>query len=209
MGVVLAAYVGIGRLYLGVHWPTDVLAGWALGLAQSAMAVWWLARIRCAPSSFSKGGPMRSTRTLGAAVAAGLLAACAEASIPAPPTGYGFAYATRDCGPADGPAVRLFLVPQEVTLWPPSGARVEVAVWRATTQLPGADLVWSGATNLGWAGRCDDVAQCEAATDARVTFRGFAADSTLTGSVDLGFGDGSRVTGGFNAVWHPATPICG
>ena len=47
LAIALAVLVGISRVYLGAHYPSDVVAGWVLGAAIGALLI-WIARMRYA-----------------------------------------------------------------------------------------------------------------------------------------------------------------
>lgn len=56
LGIGLPAVIGLGRLTLGAHWPTDVVAGWSLGtaIAAAALLLGWAAAQRSARSGLDR-----------------------------------------------------------------------------------------------------------------------------------------------------------
>jgi len=80
--ITVALLIGLTRIYLGVHWPSDVLAGWSLGAAW-ALACWLAARAcgprACCGSRGPRGTSGSSAALIGRATWRG---ACAPARAP-------------------------------------------------------------------------------------------------------------------------------
>ena len=54
MSVVVTLLIGLSRLYLGVHWPSDVMAGWSAGAAWALL--FWVVAAKARPGDGGASG---------------------------------------------------------------------------------------------------------------------------------------------------------
>ena len=128
---------------------------------------------------------------------------CGAETIPAPPAEFAHAGTWPECGPADGPAVAIYLATDPFVTPVPEGPYVLIYVARSATRL--TDRPWALGANQpdGSASSCASADECEVASGGTLTVSAVDADTTIEGSVDLDFPGAGRVTGDFRAEWLP------
>lgn len=142
---------------------------------------------------------MRVIRWSSFAVLVAFAMAC-SGGITSPPIGYTHAAATFACGPADGPAVAIYLSPNPVTSLEPSGPYVRVYIDQAVEQVAGKGFpIGDGSLAAAWFQTSSN--NFETATTGYIITQSVSADKTVEGTVDLNFPNAGHVHGGFHAAW--------
>jgi len=133
--------------------------------------------------------------------------ACAADGISGPPFRFTHAAATFACGPADGPAVAIYLTPNPVTSLEPTTPFVRIYVAQSVNALAAGPWILAGSKAEGGAW-FHSAASEEAATIGYMIVSSVSADKTIEGTVDVSFPNAGRIRGGFHAVWVPNTVVC-
>ena len=140
-----------------------------------------------------------------------LIAGCDSLRIAGTPRGLEYAAVTNSCGPTDGPAVEIFLVPEPMESLDqvPPTPYVRFSVARPLDELEGRRLALTGPESEGGAWYHTSANEFEIATYGVLTVLSVAADSTVRGEVNLMFPGGRHVWGGFRATWFDTDRRCG
>lgn len=135
---------------------------------------------------------------------------CDDPQSPRPLTEYPFAVATRTCGPADGPALAIFLSAGEVTDVPAAPPYFQFYLTRSPAELEGRTWSWPSTDESINAWECTVAGAACAHSPAGVIALGrFGPDSALTLTADLRLKSGERVRVRTTARWVSGSPLCG
>jgi len=152
---------------------------------------------------------MRSFRAL---TIAAVLAGCTASSSPSG-TGFPEAFATRQCGPADGAIVAIYLTPSPQPPEGPDGQPVppflRLTILHDISQIAERAFTWngSGPAEAG-ADQCETAGPCTNASSGVILIQAVDENRRTTGSYDLRLGS-ARLQGSFTAPWRERLILCG
>jgi hypothetical protein len=134
-------------------------------------------------------------------------AACGADGVSGPSGPLPHAAAMATCGPADGPAVAIYLAASPITDNEPQVPHVRIAIWTALDQLAGRS--WAvgdaGEAHATWHAAPSNFVVAER---GEIVVHSVSADNAIDASVDLIFANG-RVRGRFTSTWLSLPIPCG
>jgi hypothetical protein len=142
-------------------------------------------------------------------LAALVLAFACDSAAAGPPAEFPFAAVTPDCGPADGPAAYIYLVPNPMDTLPPPARFVGIYVWWGRRELNGRTLTVGGDHPEASAAYYDGTGGPSTNLHGAVTIAWIQMDSLMEGNVDLASDSTFAVRGRFHARWIPRPVLCG
>jgi hypothetical protein len=154
---------------------------------------------------------MTLIRRAGSFFAFTVVLACASDNLLLPPQGLKFAFAQGACGPADGPALTIFLTRDPSNGPSPVAPYVRIYISDAAT-VDGRTLEVTGPSAQANASytRIDNATETlsEEAQSGHLVATHSSNDNSIVGSVDITFATAGRLAGGFNAPLFPLNAYC-
>jgi hypothetical protein len=133
--------------------------------------------------------------------------ACSSDSTSAPLRGFAYSTVAAQCGPADGPAVAVFLAPTQAGANGQTAPYVRVYVAVPANQLTGAWPITTNSDAAAWFQ--SNASTSELAESGYMLVTSVDSDNTVTGSVDLQFADAGHIKTAFRAKFRPNNMLCG
>lgn len=152
---------------------------------------------------------MSVTRMLRLSLVVAFAMACSSDSVSAPLRGFVYSAAAAQCGPADGPAVAIYLAPNPVGAIEPSAPYVRVYVPVQADQLTAHVWPIASINTEAAAWFHPNGSTYELAESGYMIVSSVDSDNTITGSVDLQFPDAGHIKSAFRAKWRPNNILCG
>jgi hypothetical protein len=143
----------------------------------------------------------------GFALTATLLLGCSSDGVVGPSGRFDHAAATFTCGPADGPAIAIYLASDPITPVVLSGVHVRLFVPGTIDEIRGVRFPISSQSEVG-AWFHHNASDSEVATSGYLMVGNGSEGVGVDGLVDLQFPTAGHVHGTFHAEWMPAHIVC-